>query len=153
MKINFTKKEYRILVEMLLIADWIIHSHETDSVEKTKSYTDLRKKVLSHYKEMGLEDDFYYNPEHDDYYETKDYEERSAHMVFIDEHDERNFWSLLATKMAQRALAAEHAISPDEPVDQKQRIVRIFELAEHFEEEFSEHGLDNVRIELKTGFH
>jgi hypothetical protein len=153
MKINFTKKEYRVLVEMLLIADWIIHSHEAGSVEKTKSYADLRKKVLSHYKEMGLEDDFNYDPEGDDYYETKDYEERSTHMAFIDEHDEQSFWSLLASKMAQRTLAAEHALNPEDSDDREQRTLRIFELAEHFEEEFSEHGLDNVRIELKTGFH
>lgn len=28
MKINFTKKEYQTLVEMLLIADWVIRSNE-----------------------------------------------------------------------------------------------------------------------------
>jgi len=28
MKINFTKKEYQTLVEMLLTADWVIRSHE-----------------------------------------------------------------------------------------------------------------------------
>ena len=55
--------------------------------------------------------------------------------------------------MAQRTLAAEHALNPEDSDDQEQRTLRIFELAEHFEEEFSEHGLDNVRIELKTGFH
>ena len=56
MTVNFTKKEYRVLVEMLLIADWIIHADAVDPVEKTASYADLRKKVLLHYKEMGLED-------------------------------------------------------------------------------------------------
>ncbi len=70
-----------------------------------------------------------------------------------DEYDEQSFWSLLATKMAQRTLAAEHVLNPEDSDDQEQRTLRIFELVEHFEEEFSEHGLDNVRIELKTGFH
>lgn len=153
MKINFTKKEYRVLVEMLLIADWIIDSDEADPVEKIESYADLRKKVLSHYKEMGLEDDFNYDPEEDEYYETKDYEERSAHMAFIDEYEERSFWRLLATKMAKRTLAAERAENPREYDGQEQLALRIFELSEHFEEEFSENGLKNVRVDPNTGFH
>ena len=153
MKINFTKKEYRVLVEVLLIADWIIHSEEVDPAETTRSYDELRKKVLSHYKEMGLEDDFSYDPEEDDYYETKDYEERSAHMAFIDEYDERSFWRLLATKMAQRTLAAERALNPRAFDNEEQLALRIFELSEHFEEEFSKNGLDNVRIDPNTGFH
>ncbi|MGB5833686.1 MAG: hypothetical protein WBG92_17070 [Thiohalocapsa sp.] len=107
----------------------------------------------SHYKEMGLEDDFSYDPEEDEYYETKDYEERSAHMAFIDTYDERSFWRLLATRMAQRTLAAERALSPRGFDDEEQLALRIFELSEHFEEEFSKNGLDNVRIDPNTGFH
>jgi len=37
MKINFTKKEYAVLVEMTLIADWVIHAHKSDLSETTKS--------------------------------------------------------------------------------------------------------------------
>jgi hypothetical protein len=153
MKINFTNEEYRILVEMLLIADWIIHSHEGDPVEDTKSYTDLRKKVLSHYKEMGLENGFRYDPAADDYYETKDYEEHSAHTAFIDEYDERKFWERLAIKMARQTLAAEHAVNPADSDDQEKWALRLFELAEHFEDEFTQNGLNNVRIESTTGLH
>jgi len=54
MKINFTKKEYQTLVEMLLTADWVIRSHEEEPRAETKAYDDPRKKVLSHVKEMGI---------------------------------------------------------------------------------------------------
>lgn len=50
MKINFTKREYQALVEMLLLADWVMHAHEVDPNPATKPYKDLRKKVLSHFK-------------------------------------------------------------------------------------------------------
>jgi hypothetical protein len=63
-----------------------------ESVEKTKSDVNLRKKVLSHYKEMGLEDDFSHDLEEEKYCESKDHEELSEHMEFIDEYDERKFW-------------------------------------------------------------
>jgi len=53
MKMNFTKKEYQALVEMLLAADWVITGHEEEEREETKPYRELRKKVLAHFKEMG----------------------------------------------------------------------------------------------------
>jgi hypothetical protein len=59
MKINCTKKEYRTLIEMLLVADWVINAHEVDEGEGVrKPYKELRKKVLSHHKVMGMEDEF-----------------------------------------------------------------------------------------------
>ena len=80
MKINFTKKEYQTLVEMLLVADWVIHGYDVEPREATKSYNDLRRKVLSYHKEMGMEDDFRYKPEEDDYFETANYKERAPRM-------------------------------------------------------------------------
>ena len=56
MKINFTKKENAWLVEMILTADWVIHAHETEPTDATQPYADLRKKVLSCFKELGMED-------------------------------------------------------------------------------------------------
>jgi hypothetical protein len=38
MKINFTKKEYAAVVEMILTADWVIHAHETEPTDETRPY-------------------------------------------------------------------------------------------------------------------
>jgi len=40
------------------------------------------------------------------YLETGDREERAPHMRFIDKYDEGMFWSLLASKLASRDVAA-----------------------------------------------
>jgi hypothetical protein len=154
MKINFTKKEYQALVEMLLTADWVIRSHEDEPRAETKPYDALRKKVLSHYKEMGMEDAFEYDPDRDEYFETRDYEEQAPHMGYIDEYDERSFWSLLASKLASRDLAAEEALSAAGALDEERRSVRLFEIIERYEEVFAESGLDSVRVAAKTtGLH
>jgi hypothetical protein len=154
MKINFTKKEYQALVEMLLTADWVIRSHEEEPRAETKPYDELRKKVLSHYKEMGMEDAFEYDPDRDEYLETGDYEERAPHMGYIDEYDERSFWILLASKLAHRDLAAEEALSAAGALNREQRSVRLFEIVARYEEAFAEHGIDPLRLVMKTeGFH
>ncbi len=55
MKINFTKKEYRLLLSMLEIAEWVMTSNDTGAEEnpQTKPYKDVVQKLLSHSKEMG----------------------------------------------------------------------------------------------------
>lgn len=98
MKINFTKQEYQALVEMLLIADWVLHGYEVESGDATRPYEALRKKVLSHHKAMGMEADFEYSPKDDDYYETADYEARAPHAHFIDAYDDQVFWSQLTER-------------------------------------------------------
>jgi hypothetical protein len=153
MKINFTKKEYAALVEMILTADWVIHAHETERTDETKPYADLRKKVLAYHKEMGMEETFQYVAEDDEYYETADYEMNSPHMALIDEFSETSFWETLATKLAQRDLAAQEAIGTAEPLPSEERVTKLWEIEERYQEELSENGLANIRFETKAGVH
>jgi len=146
MKINFTKKEYQTLVEMLLIADWIIHSHEEAPRSEAEPYSALRKKVLAYFKEMGMGEAFRYDPEADDYFETAAYEERSPHMQFIDAHDEQMFWSQLAEKLAERDFAEEVRTRGEVALSDVDRFVKLSEITDAYEQELAEHGLDNVRV-------
>ncbi len=145
MKINFTKQEYRALVEMLLIADWVLHGHEVEPGAATKPYEALRKKVLSHHREMGMEADFEYDPKDDEYSETADYEAHAPHTRFIDAYDDQVFWSQLAERLAARDLAAAAAPDPSGPADEEARLTRLFELTEHYEALFAESSLDSIR--------
>jgi hypothetical protein len=146
MKINFTKKEYQTLVEMLLTADWIIRSDEDEPRKETEPYGALRKKVLAHFKEMGMEADFTYDPEGGEYFETAAYEERAPHMRFIEAFEEASFWSRLAYKLAARDVASEVRSRGEESMSQEERLVRLFEITERYEQEFEEHGLDQVMV-------
>lgn len=100
----------------------MFRSHEEEPRAATKPYDDLRKRVLSYFKEMVMDDAFEYAPDEDEYFETGDYEEQAPHMGFIDEYDERMLWSLLASKLASRDLAAEKALSAAGALDEEQRV-------------------------------
>jgi hypothetical protein len=55
MKIDFNKSEYRLLLDMVYLADWMLTAYdETDDPEKAK-YEQLSQKVYSHAKEMGCD--------------------------------------------------------------------------------------------------
>jgi hypothetical protein len=135
---------------MLLIADWVIHAHDEER-ETRSPYKELRKQVLSHHKEMGMAEEFQYSEEFDDYFESRDYEDRAPQMRLIEEHDEQTFWSTLADQLARRGLAAKEMLSTKGSDNDEERVMRLFESSERYEEEFAEHGLDNLRIVGKDG--
>jgi hypothetical protein len=150
MKINFTKKEYRTLIEMLLVADWVISAHEDEKAEAKEPYRALRKKLLAHHREMGMAEAFSYSPEHDEYFETKAYEARAPHMQIIDAYDDAVFWERLVYRLAQRDLEAEETLRPEGPYEGEERVRRLFEIAAGYEDEFAENGLDNIRFVRDT---
>jgi hypothetical protein len=146
MKINFTKKEYQTLVEMLLVADWVIRGNEDEPREETESYGMLRKKVLAHFKEMGMEENFEYDPNADEYFETPEYETQAPHMQFIEAYDEASFWGQLAEKLAARDFAAQARTPEERSSDAVERLANLFEINERYENEFAEHGLTRVHV-------
>ncbi len=150
MKINFTKKEYQTLVEMLLLADWVITAHEEVEQEETRPYRELRKKVLAHHKEMGMAEAFKYSPEDDEYFETTAYEASAPHMRFIEEYDEQVFWEELANRLAEQDFVAEEMLRAEGSRSEEERTERLLELTARYEEEFSENGLDNIQVVLEA---
>ncbi len=44
-KIHFTKSEYRILLDLIYITDWILHSHDPEDQSNTQEYSNLFSKI------------------------------------------------------------------------------------------------------------
>ena len=74
MNIEFTSKEYQVLLDMLSIADWVMNAFVEDEAEHSKEHEALKRKLFSFYKEMGEERRVEFAPEFDDYFETREYE-------------------------------------------------------------------------------
>ena len=92
MKIEFTREEYKCLLDMLYIAEWILNAHKVEDDPETKAYGELEQKVYSYAKEMGFENLIEYAADHKKYYPTREYEEMGTPMEFIDEFENETFW-------------------------------------------------------------
>ncbi len=104
MKINFTKKEYRDLIDILELAEWVLHAHVTDR-EDTKKYRDLIQKIFASAKEMDCGEYIQFIPKLGAYYPTKLYEDSSDTMRNIEQFQEDSFWEELIAKLAERDAA------------------------------------------------
>ena len=152
MKIFFTKKEYRLLVDLLEISEWVLNSHECAEHEETKKYSDLIQKVYAFSKEAGCEDILHYDKESSEYYATLDYEENGIHMEYIDKFEEDVFWDGLASKLTTRDLVEQEGEDNIKKMEVKERISKIYDLESWYREEFFSNGLENVRVvKEKTG--
>jgi len=136
MKIDFTQKDYPLLVTMIEIADWVIHAHYPGRREDTLEYRALRKKILAHYREMGMAE--CYTEADGEYYETAGYEEDSPQRHFIEEYDEQMFWEELVARLVDRDMDFRYG---DQELSMERRFEAMSRLEEYYWNEIEKDGL------------
>ncbi len=146
MKINFTKREYRLLIDILEISEWVLNAHSNVEREDTKKYSELMQKLYSYAKEMGYEDLIKYDRRLDGYFATREYEENGEQMRFIEEFEEDVFWDSLANKLAWRDLIQQEGEEVVEKMEFVERGTKMMELESWYQEELTENGLVNVKV-------
>jgi len=149
MKINFTKAEYRLLAEMLSVADWVMHSRCNEDEVCYKKYRTLRNKIFSHYKEFEANDIIDAGFENDEYYETDELLNH-IHENFMSKFEEEIFWDELIYKLSLRDILSQISVDVFEKMDPMDRISKTEEAKEPYVNEFEKNGLKNVIIKLST---
>jgi hypothetical protein len=139
MQIELTKEQYRKLVEVLFLGDWLVNSHRTGAKgdEIKTEYKKLEQHILSYSKEFQLGQ--LVMEEAGEYFTTMKFEENL--MPLIEEYDEYTFWEQLAEQMAEKDLREEIGLVKklkEEHIDRK------YEIEETYQEEFEKNGLRNL---------
>lgn len=148
MKIYFTKKDYRLLVEMLYLADWMINSHTVSTDSLYPEHDKLRKKLLSYYKDMEAQDIIECSPSDDDYYEMADYE-NDLHQKFIRPYNDNTFWDELIDRLAVRDLIKKLGIANYQAMEGIDRLTQLDEICEFYASEFENSGLEHVLVKAE----
>lgn len=150
MKINITKKEYRTLLDVFEIADWVLHSYKTADDPETERYRVLEQKFLSLAKDMGFKHLVEYDAKTGQYFPTKRYEEESSVMKFIDEYDNETFWDELSERLAFRDLIMQEGEEKVRAMSLEERFQKVEALREKYLNEFQMNGLNRIKIESIT---
>ena len=110
MKVHFTKKEYRLLLDIFSIAEWVMNSHKVGDNPKSEPYKKLEQKVFSYAKDFGFENLVMYDKVLNQYFPTRKYEDLETDRPFIEEFEEEVFWDELCNRLAQRDLLQKKGI-------------------------------------------
>jgi len=145
MKINLTKSEYRILLDVIYMADWILHAHDTEDRSDTKEYSELFQKLMSYAKDMGCEDLVNFDEQQQNYAESFIFEEESSALDYIDEFENDSFWAELISRLAQRDALIELKANNPHDVESEDLFAAISTAEEKWSKEFEAFGLDGIR--------
>lgn len=134
MKINFTKKQFKHLLDLVHLGEWTANSsRESDTL--IKEYEELYQYINSLAKDFGYEEIIQFDKKLNDYFPTQAYENELQPIIEV--NDNEVFWNELSSRLATRDLANEKVV----PRDADEQFKRLLEIEQRYEEEFVEHGL------------
>lgn len=142
MKINFTKKEYRKLVELLYLGDWMLHSHDVQANPETRAHRELRDKIFAQAGQMGCENIIARHA--GGYFETREFEDFMQ--GYVQNYDNQTFWQELIARLAERDATRQAKAQGNESMDRDELFDLIDAAEQRWGEELAQHALERIAI-------
>lgn len=135
MNIELTEKEFRRLLDMVYIGNWILNSTRGD--DRFEDYDELQEKLFTLCLDRGMRS--LVQTWHGRIYPSKAYEEGGIHEAIAD-YEDAVFYNILAEELARRDLGLEDS----DPED----FAELAERMEDYLDEFEKNGLDTISIDM-----
>lgn len=145
MKINITKKEYQLFLDMVYLSDWILHAHSEERTEEKKPYKELEQKILSFAKEFGMEEVVERNEKSESFLNKK-FTANSQIVKHVENFENATFWEELIERLARRDFIKKYGEEAILQMTISERFEKEMAFHHEYHEEFDKNGLDNLRI-------
>lgn len=145
MKINFTKKEFQALLDMMYITDWVLNAHEDPEKLGNAEYRKLSQKILTQAQDFGLEDMVETN---DAGYAmpSKKFVDTTQAMQLIEKFENATFWEELLERMGRRDFIREYGEHAIREMSLTERFEKEMVFQQWYDREFGDHGLEHLEI-------
>ena len=134
MNIELTEKEFRRLLDMVYIGNWILNSCREN--DRFQVYDDLEEKLFALCRDHGMGSLVQRWEGHD--YPSQAFAEGGIHEAIAD-YEDAVFYDILAEELARRDMHLE-AISQNDDEELSTRMEEYFD-------EFEKNGIENVKVE------
>ena len=134
MNIELTDKEFRRLLDMIYIGNWILNS--TRGEDRFEDYDLLQEKLFAMCAKNGMKSLVQTYMGH--YFPSKAYEEGGIHEAIAD-YEDAVFFDILAEELARRDMVEEN-LSQDDLSELSARM-------DDYLDEFEKNGIDNISID------
>lgn len=135
MNIEFTDKEFRRLLDMVYIGNWILNSTRDD--DRFEDYDLLQEKLFALCQSNGMPS--LIQRWHGHIFPSRAYEDGGIHEAIAD-YEDAVFYNILAEELARRDLGLEDS----DPEDFTELAGRM----EDYLAEFDKNGLDTINIDI-----
>ncbi len=142
MKIEITKEQYKKLVELMYLGDWVVNACRNE--DYVKDYEDLEQAVYSHAKEADCQEYVEYDEEEKEYCNTIELDRNQKLDGFIDNYDDEIFWKELVERLAERDLYKKFGEKEVSQMSPEKYLEEVMGFEETYRKELEDNGLDNV---------
>ncbi|SFL79857.1 hypothetical protein [Pelosinus propionicus] len=146
MKINITKKEYQLLLDLVYLSDWVLHAHSEEKMEEKKPYEELEQKILALANEFGMEKMVEKNEKSGAYILNKKIMTKSQIVKHIENFENATFWEELIERLARRDFIKKYGEEAILQMSISERFEKEMSFHQEYHQEFDDYGLDNLQI-------
>ena len=146
MNIDLTEKEYRLLLDFVFMANWMVESHHPDGRDDVQEYDMLLQKLYSFAGELGCEELVHADRETNEYSPTRLYEETTKAFELIEEYNDDTFWDALISRLAERDVYEQIEENRRDTIGIEEYWERSEPIEEAYYEEFRRRALDRLRL-------
>ena len=147
MKIDITKQEYRNLLDLIYLGEWMLGANDSNNSGVGEGHAAVVQKIFSLAAEMGCATLIERSKESGEFFPTREYDENTPVRDHIDAYDEECFWSQLIHRLTDRDLEVENKALGRTIESPEDYIRASHPIEEKYAEEFRNNGLS--RIELR----
>ena len=139
MDINLTPDQYRKLIELAYLGEWVINAqHDPEYADEDAGRVLQTLLSAKNFEGVGRDD------ETGEYFINTEWVE-ALYDKYILDYDDHVFWDELTERLAQRDLAKARGVSLDE-VNRDDDLLELRPLEERYREELEEHGIERLEI-------
>ena len=142
-KLEFTNEEFRKLIELAYLGEWMINAQHDPEFEDEAAGTIVQKLLAAH-KLPRIDLD----AETGEYFMKSEWTDRLYDEYILD-YDDHTFWDELTERLAMRDLARKRGIEADQ-INRDDDLLQLRPLEERYRAELEEHGLDH--LDINSGF-
>jgi len=146
MKIEFTQKQYEALLKTVYLGSWMASSTKE---KPEKEYEEIEQYILSFAKDFSMEKFVGFDKKMNSYYPTEDFENSTDVVQLIDAYDEYQVWETLVLSLSHRDMVKTYGRKKVEQMPEDELLEKEYPLIQKYEEEFREHGFDNLYVRSK----
>lgn len=147
MNISLTQEEYKTLLEVLDLTDWVLHAYKTDLPPETQKYRDLEQKVFSYAERFKAGNLVAYDETFQQYFPTKEFEDHTLAMDLVEDFEDETFWAQLIERLTERDLTRQVGEGKLLEMSPEERQKKELPLYGMYSAEFEINGLDNITID------
>ena len=147
MKIEFTKEQFKNLLETVYLGNWMANAIHNGSKEDPihKGIEDIENYVFSFAKEFGFEK---YVDDEDaksgEFFPTNEFDELAQ--KYIEEYDEKCFWDELFYRFSDRDFERKYTDKEISKMEMKELFEKEEPFRKKWDDEFINHGIERLEI-------